>query len=100
MPASAPGARSCHGRVSCIIYHPAIQQRKRLMSSRRMLWLLGACALVFYVVITGCSSNATFYDPAGSVPPSTAAPNGAATTAAVTRLPHALAWFQPDSHQV
>ena len=70
------------------------------MSSRRMLWLLGACALVFYVVITGCSSNATFYDPAGSVPPSTAAPGGVATTAAVTRLPHALAWFQPDSHQV
>ncbi|HET9981022.1 MAG TPA: hypothetical protein VFQ32_11290 [Ktedonobacterales bacterium] len=72
------------------------------MSSRRKLWLLAACALALYIVITGCSSDATFYDSSGSTPASGSTPgsSGDVSTITASGSPHALAWFQPDSKQV
>lgn len=71
------------------------------MSSRRKVWLLLACILALYIVITGCSSDATFYDSSGSTPASASTPgSGSVATMTASRGPHALAWFQPDSKQV
>ena len=79
----------------------------RFHRTLRSSWLLATSALLLCVILAGCGSSTPSSDahgPTGSTPGSGGSPGSASATAtsasSTPAPPHALAWFQQDSHQV